>query len=102
MDRLVAIREAIVQAIVPLAQEEVALGAALGRYLAADALARVEFPPHTCSAMDGYAVRAADVPGPCALPVVAAVYARDEPGRELGAGEAARIFTGATLPAGAD
>jgi molybdopterin molybdotransferase len=102
MERLMALREAILKAISPVAAEDLPLRAALGRYLAEDALARVEAPPHTCSAMDGYAVRARDVPGPCALPVVSTVYAGDAPARALGPGEAARIFTGATLPDGAD
>ncbi len=101
MERLLRIRDGIVAALAPTGAEDVPWDAALGRYLAADAHARVPAPPHTCSAMDGYAVRARDVAGPCALPVVAAVYAGDAPG-PLAAGEAARIFTGATLPEGAD
>jgi molybdopterin molybdotransferase len=102
MERLIAIRDGIVQSMAPMEAEEVALRAALGRYLAADALARAESPPHTCSAMDGYAVRAADAVAPCALAVVSTVYAGDLPARALGPGEAARIFTGAPLPGGAD
>jgi len=101
MKRLLAIRDAIVGAIRPLGAEEIAADAALGRYLAAAAIARVPAPPHTCSAMDGYAVRAADVGGACALPVAGAVYAGDVPG-PLAPGTATRIFTGATLPEGAD
>ncbi|HEX9240960.1 MAG TPA: gephyrin-like molybdotransferase Glp, partial [Anaeromyxobacter sp.] len=69
--------------------------------LAAPALARVDAPPHTCSAMDGYAVRAADVAAPCALEVVATIYAGAAPA-PLPPGQAARIFTGATVPPGAD
>jgi molybdopterin molybdotransferase len=102
MERLLAIRDAIVAAIYPVAPEEVALGQAGGRYLAGDALARVAAPPHTCSAMDGYAVRAADVRVASPLAVVSTIYAGDVPGRALSPGEAARIFTGATLPEGAD
>ena len=101
MRRLLAIRDAVMAAILPLDAEEVPAEAALGRYLAAAAVARVASPPHTCSAMDGYAVRAADVAGPCGLPVTGAVYAGDAPG-PLAPGAAARIFTGATLPEGAD
>jgi molybdopterin molybdotransferase len=99
--RLLDIRDGIVAAVPAIGAEDVALDAALGRYLAADALARVPAPPHTCSAMDGYAVRAAEVAGPCALPIAFAVYAGDAPG-PLAPGAAARIFTGATLPPGAD
>ncbi len=64
MQRLLGIRDAVVAAIAPLGSEDVELDGALGRYLAAPALARVPCPPATCSAMDGYAVRASDVPGP--------------------------------------
>lgn len=102
MDRLLGIRDAIVAAVAPLGSEELPLDAAMGRYLAAPALAREPAPPHTCSAMDGFAVRAAEVPGPCALPVAFTIYAGDVPPSGLSPGEAARIFTGATLPDGAD
>jgi molybdopterin molybdotransferase len=102
MNRLFAIRDGIVAAVVPVAAERTALGTARGRYLAADALARVASPPHTCSAMDGYAVRAADATAPCVLRVALTIYAGDVPARALASGEAARIFTGATLPDGAD
>jgi molybdopterin molybdotransferase len=103
MDRLLAIRDEILRSLPTVADaEDVPLAASSGRYLAEDTLARLRAPPHTCSAMDGYAVRAAEVPGPCTLRVVAAIYAGDVPPGPLGAGEAARIFTGATLPDGAD
>lgn len=102
MQRLLAIRDGIVRAVAPVAPEDAPLAAALGRYLASDAIARVRAPPHSCSAMDGYAIHAADVAGACELPVVATIYAGDVPGRPLARGEAARIFTGATLPDGAD
>ena len=102
MRDLLRIRDAVVAAISPVDAEEIALDLARGRYLAAPALAAVPAPPHTCSAMDGYAVRADDVTGPAALPVAFAVYAGDLPPRPLAPGEAARIFTGANLPEGAD
>jgi molybdopterin molybdotransferase len=102
MDRLAGIRAAIVAAVAPLGSEEIPLESAAGRYLAEPARARIPAPPHTCSAMDGYAIRADDVRGPCALPVVFSIYAGDAPPRELSPGEAARIFTGGTLPEGAD
>jgi len=101
MERLLDIRNEILGAIAPVGAEDVPLARALGRYLAADALAAVDAPPHSCSAMDGYAVRAAEVAGPCLLEVAASVYAGDAP-TPLPAGRAARIFTGATLPPGAD
>jgi molybdopterin molybdotransferase len=102
MQRLLSIRDGVVAAVAPVPSEDAPLACASGRYLAAEARARVDAPPHTCSAMDGYAVRAADVGGPCVLRVGSTVYAGDAPERALAPGEAARIFTGATLPAGAD
>ncbi|HET7823983.1 MAG TPA: molybdopterin molybdotransferase MoeA [Anaeromyxobacter sp.] len=101
MERLLAIRDAIAAAIAPVGSEEIALDAAAGRWLAAPARARVPSPPYTCSSMDGFAIRADEVGGPAALPVAFAVYAGDAP-PPLPPGQAARIFTGGTLPAGAD
>ncbi|WP_242396035.1 molybdopterin molybdotransferase MoeA [Anaeromyxobacter oryzisoli] len=102
MDRLLRIRDDILGTIAPLPAEEVPTADSGGRYLAAAALARVAAPPHTCSAMDGYAVRAQDVRGAASLPIRQTIYAGDVPAAPLAAGEAARIFTGATLPEGAD
>jgi len=82
--------------------EEVALAQARGRVLARDVLAPADVPARACSQMDGYALRAQDgVPGGAGLPVRQRVAAGDVPGA-LARGEAARIFTGAVLPAGAD
>jgi molybdopterin molybdotransferase len=102
MEKLFGIRSAVVAAVAPLGPEEIALEVAAGRYLAEPARARVSAPPQTCSSMDGFAVRADDVRGPCALPVAFAIYAGDAPPQALAPGEAARIFTGGTLPEGAD
>ncbi|MEX0815386.1 MAG: gephyrin-like molybdotransferase Glp [Dongiaceae bacterium] len=87
----------------PLGSEQVSLAEALGRVLALDVAARVTQPPVAVSAMDGYAVRAADVAKvPARLKIVGyAPAGAADPGR-VGAGEAARIFTGGPLPAGAD
>jgi molybdopterin molybdotransferase len=101
MDQLLALRDRLVATVAPLGPEAVPLGEAEGRILAAAAVARRAAPPSTCSAMDGFAIRAAEVPGPVTLPVGQVVYAGDAPG-PLRRGEAARIFTGATLPEGAD
>jgi molybdopterin molybdotransferase len=101
MDRLLRIRDDLLSALAPLPREDVALDQAAGRWLAAPALARVPAPPHTCSAMDGYAVRAADATAGAALPVRETIFAGDAPA-PLAPGHAARIFTGATLPEGAD
>lgn len=101
MNRLIAIRDRLVATQSPLAGEEIGLDQALGRYLAAVVTARVAAPPATCSAMDGFAVRSAEVTGPVELPFGAPIYAGALP-PPLPAGQAARIFTGAMLPQGAD
>ena len=74
-----------------------------GLVLAADVVAAEAVPPFANTAMDGYAVQAADTVGaPVTLPVVAEVAAGHPAARALGPGEAMRIFTGAPLPEGAD
>jgi molybdopterin molybdotransferase len=91
----------------PLAGQRVPLIEALGRALAEPITARATLPPWANSAMDGYAVRAADVRGasperPVRLPVAGVVRAGPPPEGALAAGQAFRIMTGAALPAGAD
>ncbi len=82
--------------------ETVDLLAARGRLLAEDVRAGIDVPPFANSAMDGYAVRAGDVrAAPITLPVNRRIAA-GQTGGELPVGEAARIFTGAALPEGAD
>ncbi len=83
-----------------LGAEDVRVTAAAGRVLAADARATIDLPPFASSAMDGYAVRAADTPGVLAL--VADSAAGAPSGRVVGPGEAIGISTGAVVPAGAD
>ena len=93
----------ILAAFAPLGGEIVALDQALGRALAKPIAARLDHPPQAVSAMDGYAVRAADVATiPARLMVVESIAAGSLPVRAVGAGEAARIFTGSALPKGAD
>ena len=84
----------------PVGTETVTLGQALGRVLAQDLASPVDVPPFDRSAMDGFAVRAADLPG--RLPVVARVAAGRPAERALAPGEAIAIATGGTVPAGAD
>ncbi len=84
----------------PLAPETVALEEANGRVLAEAAKAVVDLPPFPSSAMDGYAVRAADTPG--TLPVVFRIAAGAPSPRPLKPGEAMAIATGGVVPAGAD
>jgi len=88
---------------VPLPAEAAALVDACGRVLADDLVALRTQPPADVSAMDGYAVRAADVAAaPVHLAVVGEVAAGRPFDREIGPGEAARIFTGGVMPRGAD
>ena len=87
----------------PLAAEEAPLAEAAGRVLAYPLKARRTQPPADVSAMDGYAVRAADVAdAPVHLKVIGEVAAGKPFARALGPGEAARIFTGGVIPYGAD
>jgi molybdopterin molybdotransferase len=97
-----ALAKVLAQAI-PLPSEQAPLIAAHGRVLAEDLKARRTQPPGNVSAMDGYAVRAADVAVvPVVLKVIGEIAAgHDFPGR-VNHGEAARIFTGAIMPPGAD
>jgi molybdopterin molybdotransferase len=83
--------------------ERVDLMSAAGRVLAAPLAATLTQPPFTASAMDGYAVRAADVASlPATLRVIGEAAAGHAFPSGIAAGEAVRIFTGAPLPAGAD
>lgn len=93
----------ILAAVTPMPPETVPLRAALGRVLAGDARARRSQPPADLSAMDGYAVRSADLTTlPQRLEVVESIPAGAIPQRTLQPGQASRIFTGAFLPHGAD
>ena len=93
----------IVAAFAPLPPEWVHLAAAAGRVLAQDLIAERDQPPGDTSAMDGYAVRAADLAsGRATLRLVGSAPAGGSYDRELGPGEAVRIFTGGLLPRGAD
>src|SRR5262245_25201519 len=88
----------------PLPPESMALGpAALGLVLAEDVVSDLDMPPYDKSMMDGYAVRAADLPdGRGTLSVIEEITAGQTPRLPLGPGQAARIMTGAPLPTGAD
>ena len=84
--------------------EEVGLDEADGRILAADIRSPLPVPPHDNAAVDGYAVRFRDLSGDAEtrLRLSQRIAAGDSPARPVGEGEAARIFTGAPMPAGAD
>jgi molybdopterin molybdotransferase len=87
----------------PLPSEDAPLAAAVGRVLTADLAALRDQPPADLSAMDGYAVRAADIARtPARLRVIGEVPAGRPFERAVCSGEAARIFTGGVVPTGAD
>ena len=101
--KLLAVEEArsrMLAAARPLPAEAVPLADAVGRVLAVDVVASRDQPPFPASAMDGWAIRAADGAGPRRIAGESA--AGHGYGRPLGQGEAVRIFTGAAVPAGAD
>ena len=82
--------------------EPVPLAAAVGRVLAEDVTARRDQPPYDASAMDGWAVRQADLDAGAPLRVQGESAAGHPLGAPLRPGSAARVFTGAAAPAGAD
>lgn len=100
----------ILEAVRPLEPIELQLHDAQGCVLVEDVMVQIALPPFDNSSMDGYAVRVADVEGadeefPAVLTVVGDIAAGSDGlpgGRAVGPGEAARIMTGAPLPAGAE
>lgn len=87
----------------PLGLETLFLASAAGRVLAAPVVAMIDSPRADVSAMDGYAVREADLAlSPVSLNVVGECFPGSNWSGPVGPGEAARIFTGAAVPAGAD
>ena len=86
----------------PVGAEPAALADAVGRTLAADVVADGPLPPFDTSAMDGYAVRLADLPGPGELPLAGTVHAGAEVPGPLSPGQTVAVMTGAPLPPGAD
>lgn len=104
---MIPVREAserILSRFAPLPGETVATGKASGRTLSQAIVTAVDSPPWDNSSMDGYAVRSADIGGdlPVTLDVVEEVAAGRFPSRDIGAGKAMRVMTGAPVPAGAD
>lgn len=95
---------ATIAALAPLPPETVPVGEAQGRVTAADVVAPLSVPRFDNAAMDGYAVRAADLAGavPISLPVAGVVAAGDAWAGPLTPGSALRIMTGAPMPDGAD
>ncbi|WP_182140890.1 gephyrin-like molybdotransferase Glp [Schaalia sp. JY-X169] len=96
LDKVLALADLVPSSVEPI-------GGGFGRILAEDLFARYPVPPFTNSAMDGFAVRAADLGiGPTRLEVVGDIPAGAQDAPPVGAGEAVRIMTGAPLPRGAD
>ncbi len=94
------VAEQVGQALPALDSEEVGLLEAAGRVLARDVFADRDYPATARSARDGFAVRAADLPG--RLRIIGEVRAGETYGGQVGAGETVEIMTGAPIPAGAD
>jgi len=93
----------ILEAVKTLGIETVGIERCLGRLLAADILANRDQPPYDVSAMDGYALRSADLAhGAAMLEIVEDIRAGEMPTKTLAAGQCARIMTGAPVPQGAD
>ena len=93
-------RECVLRTVTPaMTQEPVGLLESNGRVLAEQILADRPYPPFARSARDGFAVRAADVPGE--LRVIGEVRAGEAFSGEVGPGETVEIMTGAPLPEGA-
>jgi len=96
-------RARVLAGVAPLPAERVPLAAALGLVTAERIVARSPVPPFTNSAMDGYALRAADTAAPPArLRVVGLLMAGSHTEVPVGRGDAMRIMTGAPVPPGAD
>lgn len=100
-------RDAILSVIHPLGTERLSLIEAQGRVIAEEVRASRQQPPWDNSAMDGYAVRAADIQNateqsPIHLTVLETITAGMVPKQTVGPGQASRIMTGAPVPAGAD
>jgi molybdopterin molybdotransferase len=103
---MISVEEAVTRiasAFKPVDAEIVSVSDAHGRVLAEDAVAKFDQPPFPVSAMDGYAVRTADIDKvPVALRVIGSAPAGHPFAGKIGAGEAVRIFTGGVVPEGAD
>ena len=97
-----ALAQLLAKAKPPTDIEELPLEQALGRVLARSQRSDLEVPPHDNSAMDGYALRAADVPAVGTVLPVSQRIPAGSVGTPLQPGTAARIFTGAPVPPGAD
>jgi molybdopterin molybdotransferase len=102
---MISVEEArgrILDGLTPVGGESVSLAAAHGRVLAMPVMARLTQPPANVSAMDGYALRAADAGRGASLNIIGTAPAGHPFAGSIGPGEAVRIFTGSVMPEGAD
>ncbi len=96
-------KELLLNGVSALGQESVTLDEALGRFLAQDLIAPFDLPRFDNTAMDGYALRAEDVPAPgTVLAVAGFLPAGSQPAARLRPKQAMRIMTGAAIPEGAN
>jgi len=93
----------VLEAVATMGAEPVKLEQSLGRVLAEEVRANRDQPPYDISAMDGYALRSADLDNvPATLEIIEDIKAGDMPTKTLASGQCARIMTGAPMPQGAD
>lgn len=98
-----AAQQCVLESVAVLGAESVKLEQSLGRVLAEEVRANRDQPPYDISAMDGYALRSADLANiPATLKIVEDIKAGDMPTKTLEYGQCARIMTGAPMPQGAD
>ena len=96
-------RRVVLESVAILGAEQVKLEQSLGRVLAEEVRANRDQPPYDISAMDGYALRSADLAKvPAMLEIIEDIKAGDMPSKILAPGQCARIMTGAPMPQGAD
>ena len=96
-------QKCVLESVAVLGTEPVRLEQSLGRVLAEDVRANRDLPPYDVSAMDGYALRSADLKNvPATLAIIEDIKAGDMPAKVVRAGQCARIMTGAPVPQGAD
>lgn len=98
-----AAQRVVLESVSAFGAEQVKLEQSLGRVLAEEVRANRDQPPYDISAMDGYALRSADLNNiPATLEIVEDIKAGDMPTKTLAPGQCARIMTGAPMPQGAD
>src|SRR5574340_602665 len=98
-----AAQQCVLEAVAAFGTERVKLEQSLGRVLAEEVRANRDLPPYAVSAMDGFAVRSADLHAiPAALEIIEDIKAGDMAHKTVQPGQCARIMTGAPLPQGAD